>query len=308
MLRIDIENVQPEIHQPPALAEHATTIRKLRQRTLENIIEIGRRLSACRAILKEDGAWRLWLETEFTWSRSTAERFLKLHQLLDGPTLDHANLPVSALYLLAAPSTPVAARDEIAKRARAGESISVAKAKHIINAHKEDPAPARRGKVEPAVTDAVTGKKRRSIAEIVERAEARSRRMEQHRLEREAREPREPVAVAENALLIACQACDNLADTEMSVPEARRTGLIARIGDATAILLRFRDQLDGEEPAKAAAGETERLRAHVDELLAQKRALEIKLTGCQSEIEELRAAARPPVDDGVPEFLRRRPT
>jgi hypothetical protein len=57
-------------------------------------------------------------------------------------------------------------------------------------------------------------------------------------------------------------------------------------------------------------GEIERLRARVDELQAEKRQLEIKIKGYESEIEELKArlaTAPPPADDGldIPPSLRR---
>jgi hypothetical protein len=46
------------------------------------------------------------------------------------------SLPITCLYLLASPSTPESARDEILKRAEAGEPIPVAEVKDIIREHK----------------------------------------------------------------------------------------------------------------------------------------------------------------------------
>jgi hypothetical protein len=42
------------------------------------------------------------------------------------------NLPVSALYLIAAPSTPEKVRDEVIERAEAGESMTRAKVKEAV--------------------------------------------------------------------------------------------------------------------------------------------------------------------------------
>jgi hypothetical protein len=46
-------------------------------------------------------------------------------------------LPITALYVLAAPSTPVGVRDEIIERARAGEVIKVADVKKAIRAREQ---------------------------------------------------------------------------------------------------------------------------------------------------------------------------
>jgi len=101
----------------PALTEHAAAIRQLGKRVVADVIEIGRRLAECRTILKEDGNWRAWLDSELRLSPQTAGRFIQVHELSRGCSkLEHCNLPVSALYLLAAPSTPVEARNEIVRR------------------------------------------------------------------------------------------------------------------------------------------------------------------------------------------------
>jgi hypothetical protein len=97
----------------PTLNEHAAEIRRLGKQIIEDVIEIGRRLSECRAILKQNGKWRAWLKTEFGWSRQSAERFIQLFEMSGSwPKLGHSNLPISALYLLANPSTPEKVRKE----------------------------------------------------------------------------------------------------------------------------------------------------------------------------------------------------
>jgi hypothetical protein len=52
------------------------------------------------------------------------------------------SLPVSSLYLLAAPSTPEAARDAIIERAQGGEPVSVAEVKRVIADAKGRQQPA----------------------------------------------------------------------------------------------------------------------------------------------------------------------
>jgi hypothetical protein len=117
-----------------ALAEHAAEIRRLGRLTVENVVEIGRRLAECRLLLKEDGNWRSWLDCELKLSPQSAGRFIQVYE--QRSKLEHLNLPVSALYLLAAPSTPKEAVDKVVKRAQAGEPVSAAKVKRIINGCK----------------------------------------------------------------------------------------------------------------------------------------------------------------------------
>jgi len=117
-----------------ALAEHAAVIRALGKRVVGDVIEIGRRLTLCRDLLKEDRNWRPWLETEFRWSHQTAGRFIQVHELSQKRSnLDHLELPVSGLYLLAAPSTPDEARDAIIDRAQNGEALTHAQVKTMID-------------------------------------------------------------------------------------------------------------------------------------------------------------------------------
>ena len=125
-----------EILSNPALAEHATAIRALGKRVVDDVIEIGRHLSEAREIAGH-GNWLPWLEREFGWSRQTADRLIQVFEASGKlPNLSNLEIPVSGLYLLAAPSTPEAARTEIAKRSRAGEALPVAEVKAIVEKAK----------------------------------------------------------------------------------------------------------------------------------------------------------------------------
>jgi Protein of unknown function (DUF3102) len=150
----------------PALTEHATAIRQLGKRVIADVIEIGRRLAECRRILKEDSGWRAWLEDELKWSPQTAGRFIQVYELSqECSNVEHLDLPVSALYLLAAPSTPEEARNEVIERAQAGEPVSVAETKRIVETAKGQGAfglsPAQRHPTQPSEK-----KKRRTSEEI----------------------------------------------------------------------------------------------------------------------------------------------
>jgi hypothetical protein len=126
------------------LAGHAAEIKRLGKRAVADIIEIGKLLSEAKRI-----AGRVdflpWLEHEFGWSEDTAENFIRLSKLShEIPKFSELNIPLSGLYLLAAPSTAVEARNEIVERAQAGEPVSRAEVKETIEAAKGRQQPAKR--------------------------------------------------------------------------------------------------------------------------------------------------------------------
>jgi hypothetical protein len=101
----------------PVLAEHAAEIRRLGRRVVSDVIEIGGRLSECKRLVGH-GNWLPWLDREFGWTEQTALNFIRARELSKSKNFLDLDLPVSALYLLAAPSTPDEARDEIINRAQ----------------------------------------------------------------------------------------------------------------------------------------------------------------------------------------------
>jgi len=60
----------------PILAEHAVAIQALGKRALDDLIEIGRRLTECKRICGH-GNWLPWLGREFGCSGSTALRYVR---------------------------------------------------------------------------------------------------------------------------------------------------------------------------------------------------------------------------------------
>jgi hypothetical protein len=115
------------------LTEHAHVILTLGNRVKADVIEIGRRLKDAQERAGH-GYWLKWLDSELGWSTSTAERFINVYEFSQAEEFKFVNLtlPVSAIYLLAAPSTPAEARTEIIEAAKAGEVISVEKVKVTI--------------------------------------------------------------------------------------------------------------------------------------------------------------------------------
>jgi len=125
----------------PVLAEHANVIRKLGKRVKEDVIEIGRRLKECKQLAGR-GNWAAWLEREFGWSERTAQRYMQLYEFTQEEfkydKLSALELPLSGLYLLAAPSTPDEACKDIIRRAAAGEAISLAIVRDTISRKKRE--------------------------------------------------------------------------------------------------------------------------------------------------------------------------
>jgi hypothetical protein len=120
-----------------SLAEHAAEIRRRAKRLLSDVVEIGRLLTECQKIVGH-GSWLAWLDRELGWSQSTALNCMRAFQLAQSKNANFAdlNLPLSALYLLAAPSTPPEVQDQIIERAVAGEVTKVTDVKKAIGARK----------------------------------------------------------------------------------------------------------------------------------------------------------------------------
>jgi hypothetical protein len=118
------------------LTAHADKIRELRdcatKHLLSHVIAIGEYLVKAKKICPH-GDWLLWLKREFDWSQSTADRFVQVYHQRDKlPTRGYFEFPLNGQYLLAAPSTPPEARQEIKERVESGERVSVAQVKETI--------------------------------------------------------------------------------------------------------------------------------------------------------------------------------
>jgi hypothetical protein len=68
------------------LSDHACQIRKIGKRAVEDIVEIGRRLTLCRDKLCGHGNWIPWLKREFKWSEDTALNFTRVYEMSNPET------------------------------------------------------------------------------------------------------------------------------------------------------------------------------------------------------------------------------
>lgn len=124
----------------PADAELAQFAAKcIRERTRYAAIENGRDLLAVKNRL-EHGAFLQWLKAEVDVSERTAQNLMAAAKLVDSKLAIVAVLPVTAIYLQAAPSTPDGIRNAIVARIESGEAFSVREIKTEIDWGREQRA------------------------------------------------------------------------------------------------------------------------------------------------------------------------
>jgi hypothetical protein len=110
--------------QRATILQQTKEIKSRLRRAAQDIWEVGQKLVEVRSCLKH-GQFEVWLRAEFGWSHRTAYNFINVYEAF-GEAANFAKLDIaaSALYLLAAPSTPQSERDEFFQQAKAGEKIT----------------------------------------------------------------------------------------------------------------------------------------------------------------------------------------
>ncbi|MUG96556.1 DUF3102 domain-containing protein [Scytonema sp. UIC 10036] len=108
-------------------------LKSLMRRSAQDLIDIGQKLTEVKEQLGH-GNFGVWLKAEFDWSVRTAGRFMQVATQFKSAELANLNIAVSALYLLAEPSTPQKARQQALELAKKGENITFNKAKAIVKA------------------------------------------------------------------------------------------------------------------------------------------------------------------------------
>jgi Protein of unknown function (DUF3102) len=110
--------------------QRTSEIRSLLRRTAQDIFDVGQKLIEVKAQLGH-GHFRAWLNAEFDWSIWTATKFMQVADKFKCVKFSHLNIAPSALYELAAPSTPDYVRCEAIERASHGETITHSLAKAL---------------------------------------------------------------------------------------------------------------------------------------------------------------------------------
>ncbi|MDB9371995.1 DUF3102 domain-containing protein [Nodularia sphaerocarpa] len=121
-----------------SLVEQRTSeIREQLRKTAQDIWEIGESLAEVRAQLKH-GQFETWLKAEFGWSRRTAYNFINVYETFGNrANLAQIDIATSALYLLAAPSTPENLREQYLQEAKTGKRITHKELVHNIKHQAE---------------------------------------------------------------------------------------------------------------------------------------------------------------------------
>jgi hypothetical protein len=107
------------------LSEKAGAIRALGKNIVRDVIEIGRHLTEVKVRVGH-GNFRSWIKREFEWERSTADNFINMHEAFgsNAQRVGHLDLPMSAFYAIAAPTTPTEVRDQLLDKAEGGERLT----------------------------------------------------------------------------------------------------------------------------------------------------------------------------------------
>jgi hypothetical protein len=136
----DYEPLTPEVSQQAQAA--AQRIRQMVQRTMEDVLSIGKELLAMKETLPH-GCFGLWLRAEFGWTERTARNFMTVAIRFGPKTERIADLRIdpTAAYLLAAPSAPEEASEMAVERAENGERITVSVAREILGTLRKQPIP-----------------------------------------------------------------------------------------------------------------------------------------------------------------------
>lgn len=109
----------------------AADIKPRLRRAAEDIVVIGQRLNEVKARLPH-GQWLPWLATEFEMSETIARDFMRVATRFSVKSGIIPDLTPTALYLLARPSTPDAAIEEVEQRIAQAAPPTVAETKTII--------------------------------------------------------------------------------------------------------------------------------------------------------------------------------
>jgi hypothetical protein len=123
--------------------QRTTEIKALMKRAAGDIIDAGLKSIEVRTLLRHNkgGGFEGWIRYEGLESRMIYH-FIRVAETFGNfENFSKLNIGVSALYLLAAPSTPESARDEALARASTGEPITHQAARDIISNHRNPPIP-----------------------------------------------------------------------------------------------------------------------------------------------------------------------
>lgn len=116
--------------------ERAKSIHDLTRMAANGIMLVGQYLAETKERLGH-GRFLDWVEREFAWKERTARNLMMVYECFKSANFADLQIEASALYLIAAPSTPEPVRTEIIRRAESGEPVTHAGAKALRREFKE---------------------------------------------------------------------------------------------------------------------------------------------------------------------------
>jgi hypothetical protein len=127
-LRFDYVGLDPDTR--IFVLERTERIHNLARMTATGIVQIGQYLTEVKE--RMPGRFLDWIVREFAWKRTTAWRFMEVFEKVKCSKLEQLEIDVSALYLIAAPSTPEPVRNEVLRRAGNGEPVTHAGTRALV--------------------------------------------------------------------------------------------------------------------------------------------------------------------------------
>jgi hypothetical protein len=111
----------------------ALRVRETVRQGISVIISVGKDLIEVKQQLPH-GQFAQWIELEFGWTRRTVENFMNVAVQFGDKSeiISHLDIAPTAAYMLAAPSTPSAAREEVIHLAQKGERITSSVVKEVV--------------------------------------------------------------------------------------------------------------------------------------------------------------------------------
>jgi hypothetical protein len=154
--------------------QRAREIETIAKRMASDVVEIGGKLAEVKDRLGGNGKFNEWLTAELRWSERAAYNFIAVWQRFSAANFALENVAVSALYLLAAPSTPAEAVEAARQIADSGEKVTHGVAKEIVRQAK-----AKRPKQEELLEKPEEGEEADGADEVPSATEEPRRPMEQ---------------------------------------------------------------------------------------------------------------------------------
>ncbi|WP_406854381.1 DUF3102 domain-containing protein [Alsobacter sp. KACC 23698] len=120
----------------------------VRAKIKNSTLEIGRELCAVKETLPH-GQFGRWIELEFGMTMRSAQNYMSAFTQFGDKHEILAHLPITTVYLLAAPSTPAAVREKVIEETEAGARLTAKGVAKLIREAKDEDGEVRRKAAAP---------------------------------------------------------------------------------------------------------------------------------------------------------------